>query len=100
MTPSKELAALLAHLRVYAGVHRAADCAITVGEIRDLMAYIDKLEEVYRLAAQYAEACAISEQRANSEEFWATAGADDVDEIDLEETLARLKLLDAVRSAP
>jgi hypothetical protein len=53
---------------------------------------LEKLAEIGELAIKFREASKITDTRVNSEEFWATAGPAEIDEIELEETLARLEL--------
>lgn len=64
-----------------------------------LLARIAELEAINKLAVEFREASKITQARVNSEEFWATANEADIDEIELEETLARVRLFAAIDSA-
>lgn len=55
--------------------------------------------EIAKLAIAFREAAQITEGRVNSEEFWAAADPSEVDEIDLEEVLARQSLFYAIDAA-
>jgi len=52
--------------------------------------------EIIDLAISYVKAIKITQSRVHSEEFWASAGEDDLDDIDLEESLAQIRLVSAV----
>lgn len=54
--------------------------------------------EIVTLAIEYIDAIEITRSRVDSEEFWNNADAGDIDEIDLEESLARSKLIRAVEA--
>jgi len=52
--------------------------------------------EIINLAISYVKAIKITQSRVHSEEFWNNADEADIDEIDLEESLAQIRLVSAV----
>jgi hypothetical protein len=59
----------------------------------------EQLKKINDLAIEFHNGAKITEERVRCEEFWENADEADVDEIDLEETLARLKLFSAIDQA-
>jgi hypothetical protein len=54
----------------------------------------EELQKLRKLIVDFRKANLLTQARVRSEEFWSTADAADIDEIDLEESLAMLAIFD------